>query len=82
MHPAGSGLIISEDNDRPLTLLSFGLNSALSFVTDILERARQAAGCCSFAAIGYPLARFRAPTAADINFRLLHFSGMSGMHGS
>ena len=33
----------SVENDLPLTLLSFGFNSALGFATEMLERARQAA---------------------------------------
>lgn len=33
----------SVENDLPLTLLSFGFNSALGFATEFLERARQAA---------------------------------------
>jgi ATP-dependent phosphofructokinase / diphosphate-dependent phosphofructokinase len=33
----------SVENDMAATLLSFGFNSALSFATDILDRARQAA---------------------------------------
>lgn len=33
----------SVENDLPATLLSFGFNSALSFATEMLDRARQAA---------------------------------------